>query len=960
MTKPTRSNLEAEIRFQLEQLTVRNAHHDFETLCRRHARARVCDRVLPATGPVADGGDQGRDFETFRSFKAPPGMYSFRGSDLPGRMHLVFACTTQKSGLKSKIKADIKSIMKGAIVPDHLYYYAVQDLSVSRRHDLQEWALKQHGVALDVFDGQALSTELATPSLFWIAVDHLGLPPSRAPIPRDEHAQWYADELDHWQSGRHVSLTTARYLQMRRAARHFLDEEDALQDIATWLAALRQFIEDDDQPDLAREAWYEYLVLNLRGKGTLVGLEGSIDEFRRVVLAEGSALDLRHLGVVLSYAFGAMPRGAILLEEDVFLQWRSSFREQLRGRLAQDPPAPEAALLRESLAGTHLLVASTEDAEAAIDSAIEEWLHVAELARTTPLFPIQSLSDRLTALTPYLAASSSFSQLTELIDRVVAKRAGNAAAAENARDRAMALFKAKMYAEAVDYLHEAKALWFAGETKRGTLLSMLMLAHCYDHLGCRLASKYYALAAARLAVEDGRSGDTNILPKALAIAAVNDFNEGWWLSHFGLARLYLGAHARYDVEPGNTDRHDSLCSIIASCGAFKCWADSHHPRLSEHITNTLSGTFLLEDADAFAETIAKPEAEGFQPIDLGKERSWKFDALGVRWRIYWTNDAQTTAVAEALAATLQLVVVDLARVDLEVVGATVEVRVTAWAQSEPGLFEGNEDQRWRFNVTPAEHSSTAMTELLVTAVVRMLSDVALTPSLLETLEQRFSAGLPEKALAVRSYPHLYLEFISEDWFGKHIGAFTEAGTSFEREPAPVDPVLQRRNGLSPRYSEFDIEDMLRQRYEAGANSTRATLPRLVKDEGFKEVIRDLRSDGWLGWQILAAISVTTASLATLRQDGSVRPPSRAAMERFIALTHEVEQRDPGFPPDAYGHEVLLQQLQTNMVSSLMRFGFQLHERRLHDFDSVRAFLGERFRFFEDDLPDLDVLRQHGL
>jgi hypothetical protein len=56
------------IRFALDELSRENGHHAFEDLCRELAQARLVSNVLPATGPVAGGGDQGRDFETFRTY----------------------------------------------------------------------------------------------------------------------------------------------------------------------------------------------------------------------------------------------------------------------------------------------------------------------------------------------------------------------------------------------------------------------------------------------------------------------------------------------------------------------------------------------------------------------------------------------------------------------------------------------------------------------------------------------------------------------------------------------------------------------------------------------------------------------------------------------------------------------------------------------------------------------------
>jgi hypothetical protein len=52
------------IRFQLAALGERNGHHEFEHICRRVAGARIASNLLPSTGPVSGGGDQGSDFET--------------------------------------------------------------------------------------------------------------------------------------------------------------------------------------------------------------------------------------------------------------------------------------------------------------------------------------------------------------------------------------------------------------------------------------------------------------------------------------------------------------------------------------------------------------------------------------------------------------------------------------------------------------------------------------------------------------------------------------------------------------------------------------------------------------------------------------------------------------------------------------------------------------------------------
>ena len=112
----TLDQLASQIRFQLEQLSERNGHHEFEHLCRWFARNRICSNLLPATGPVSAYGDQGRDFETFRTYlnKSPIADSSFIGlvSDGP----IAFACTLTKQGqIESKIRSDIGTIMESTL-----------------------------------------------------------------------------------------------------------------------------------------------------------------------------------------------------------------------------------------------------------------------------------------------------------------------------------------------------------------------------------------------------------------------------------------------------------------------------------------------------------------------------------------------------------------------------------------------------------------------------------------------------------------------------------------------------------------------------------------------------------------------------------------------------------------------------------------------------------------------------
>lgn len=117
-----RRQLEHQVQYELSNLGARNAAHDFEHLCRHVARLRICSNILPATGPVSAGGDQGRDFETFRTFLES----EFNDSAflaLASEKTITFACSTQVQKVSAKIKSDAKKICSQGEHVDEVHFF---------------------------------------------------------------------------------------------------------------------------------------------------------------------------------------------------------------------------------------------------------------------------------------------------------------------------------------------------------------------------------------------------------------------------------------------------------------------------------------------------------------------------------------------------------------------------------------------------------------------------------------------------------------------------------------------------------------------------------------------------------------------------------------------------------------------------------------------------------------------
>ena len=127
---PDLEAIRSQFRFHLAELSSRNEHHGFERLCGEVVRERICSNVVPATGPVSPGGDQGRDLETFKTYleASPLRDSTFLGMASEGV--LVFACSTEKEPAGGKIRSDVAKIMARGESPERIYFLSADNVPV--------------------------------------------------------------------------------------------------------------------------------------------------------------------------------------------------------------------------------------------------------------------------------------------------------------------------------------------------------------------------------------------------------------------------------------------------------------------------------------------------------------------------------------------------------------------------------------------------------------------------------------------------------------------------------------------------------------------------------------------------------------------------------------------------------------------------------------------------------------
>lgn len=1010
------------ILFQLHQLGAGNAHHAFEDLCTRVAQRRISSNILLATGPVSAGGDQGRDAESFftRLPAEIPGATGFIGAAATDPV--VVACTVQKAGLEAKFKKDLKTICEKGQPVAHVAFFCVQPVPAAKQHAWQKHAKDAHGVTADVFDGPKLATLLAERDLVWIAEQYLQLPATMIPHYASEDAlpDWYSHNLSVLRNAERPLQSAGDLATVRDGLRHATFDDETRADLPEWLGYAQQLasrVNDSDDglgADISSRAKYEIVVATLRGLNSFDGVEHLAFEFFEHAARSDSVAIVDDASVLLMYCSGAWARRLGALGADDLLRHATVLREHaddLIGRV--DPTTHPTAYAQLLAVAAHLALhpdwpnIDRPDAEAlptpqetsldlmaardagelpGIPAAAAEHLNVtaamdrleafARHLPNAPGLPVESLCDVFELLTPVLAHDHRYAQVRDALDQAVADVEGGSAVAERCRNRAITLFKSGQPLQALRELHDAKVNWWHGDTMRGSLLAMRFIARIYDELNLPHAAKQYALAAATVASATGRTDLGDLVPGAFLEASDYMYRAGAWLDVTAMSTITRLAHAHYAEHAFDFEAHPDLASLEFNQVMVLLAAQVHRPALVPWIEQELARTGYDQDivpiAEHAREAFSASEAElvrrcdeqlaGRPFSDTGPRRTLTFAALGTSWTLTCRNDRLSVLACERLAATVQILMADLALGDPVFVhgDVTVEVSVqTPLDKSETVRFRpDNDGVTCTVYLTP--HSASGDMETiqrdLVSSVVYLLSHLSLLPyeGFMEQLGSSLEQGLLHKVTSGRPYDE------TADLFGaEHYDSIARLPSSRLEGPeeAAWTSRLPAPDDAGTGYDRDKAVERIVERYEYLPTLLIQTLPRILDDADVRAVLQQLRAEGWLDWQLLLAVH-NVAMNARLGREGvdvTISTPENRKRLTAFARRPETDASEP-VPLAFFSDQALRMQLNIGVLSALSQLGLQSHTES-PAFASILRALRHRFAFGSDDAPHPDLL--HG-
>ncbi|MXY43425.1 MAG: hypothetical protein F4Y50_05105 [Dehalococcoidia bacterium] len=996
-----------QVRFALTQLPSHNAHHTFEGICRHLTRQFICSNVLPATGPVSAGGDQGRDFETFRSYLArelgPHG--GFLGLVSEGTV--AFVCTIQTDDVAAKIAQDIAKVVASGHPVHEIKAFSLTSVPVAARHKLEADTRERHGIELDFFDAEAISELLATPEGFGIAEQFLALPAEVRPTQHPDEEDlpdWYLERRSKWREKRTPDPTLGDLIDLKAGLRHATFGSEAKSDLPFWLGLVGEMLANPDSPDdLQQRARYELVVATLRGTGDLRAVDDVARTYLDNSLLEDAPARLEDAVTLLTYAIAAVDRGLTAIEPAELWRWRTELKERVEHLMANATPSRRASLLFAlgrlgllprlkdgNIAGALTASPSAGDvkedelvsgspqwrvksADDLVDAELtmSAWIDLAKELDETPLFPVEPLSRFLELISPVLVDHEGWRTLVDLVDEAVARVSGSSAVAARAGRRAMKLLDAGRQLDGLAELHEAKISWWSGDTLRGSLEAMLTIARIYRDLRLPLAAKAHALAVAMVAVTSGDDDLADLAPVGILMAADADFASGAWcgstaLIEIGLAAQYNLGGSKPEFESEALGTATSKLTLISACAR----------ELDRQVVDSIREvTTRLGIRDIIDETIADDgsPADGgwgsFLPSvltsppfsDLGATRYIRFSALGTDWTVECKNELDSVRAAERFAAAAQVMLAELAREDLCILPSRITVQVhTRWRvaqrlEEDLKALPSNDGRLWEAHLTPISQD-TNDPHLLNKELLAMLTQILLEASLLpapdfvEAIDRAFQGGLAHKLSPARPYDELAAMFWDDQAQDIPRGIFE---TKWDCLDGTYDPHsdLMWQDGPGPTFTSAKAEELLRSRYDVFASSLRVTVPALGPSFVFGQIVKVLRREGWLDWHLLLAIANIVLNY---RQSVSAEDFSDPTVrEEFVRASRKPEEdTDPPVPVRMFTREAMQDARRLSMLSSLANWDLECRQPT-PDFPAIERFLAARYGYWGDDVEHED-------
>ncbi len=970
------------LRFTLSQLAGKNGHHTFERLCFQLARRRIYSNVIPATGPVSAGGDQGADFETY-----PVGEVTPVGTESPffarvAHEKVLFACSIEKN-VPAKVKDDLK---KAAAFPEsveRVVFFSNSDVAVGRRHKLQEFARTTYGISLDVFDSHAVSDLLADSELFWIAEEYLSIPNEFLLARPKSDQEWYEKAVQLSVDAGH--LRESDFYKLKDAVRFATQNPSHKSDLPGLLMKLRLF-RQHHSVRIQRRAFYEEFVACLRGLENVRGFTDRLQHYIAEIAKSDDPSELEDGSILVTYSVGAFSHDLLDVEMDAVAGWRNLLLARIDELLNAPGVAPGRMCSLMFSKGFLLLLEWIEEEPRertermpSAAKALGVWRRMLREVRHAPLFPLERFGKLVSQLAGHIEMNEDFTRVVKETDKLLAARFGKHKIAEQAFERAQSYCEAGRTIEAIEELHTARIEAFTEERAADSVQFCIFLAKMYSEVGLHFAAKWYALGAAFAAL---KLKDDDLRAQAyrgFTEAASSDHATGASMEFFLTAKLFFFASHEFSMAGSEVTRQfewgriDFYSLVLTRAASYVSEPLFHY--LKDTVLHSFGTDTIYEESasrldeffgtSGFQGVLEMAMEEGIHPPfgDVGPRRQVGWEQLGIRWFVEWEIEYETAQVAESFCATLQILLADLRNVELSILTKDVHLSIELH-DSGLQILDGSDNKRTSLAIrlprtmdeSAGKANQTSIVQGVVASALKMVSAMP-REQFLTLYEGRIKAGLTGKLLPYAEYSRLFRDFYSDRDFAEHYAQSREIKLRLPEIAGKTASTLAGPKGLHPAYSKAQSENAIRRRYKLLPGQLKYTLPRLLEQPAFLVSVCELRRENWKDWHILQAVESIRLNYVmqqTLPNERNVRRLQQASKE----LVERDERETDPFPPlDWFTTDALKKAIIMTQPSTLKGLGFEFPQIA-PNFEGMDGLL-RRFNYWTDDVEHPALLPAQG-
>lgn len=812
--------------------------------------------------------------------------------------------------------------------------------------------------------------------------------------------KWYWDVYERWKSVDEIEhFRIGHFYEAIDAVKHCRVTRHLTQHKEEWIRILKLYIEEVDIDDnFKRIAIYEYLWLLLRPlnkreipEGNLIGEEEYFRFYFKDFEVFKTVKELEDAQSLMNIALAAGFMGKTNLKGKEVQGWFDKILQILKTRIDSESDPSKLCHLLENLGGHHLFMNANRNKEDKnVLEVIEPLNKILELLENADYYNVSALNRRLDEYVELLIESGAednidlidaISEYTEKLNPIVEQRNGSFRAAKVELHKGMKYLNSnvpKLSLRALDCFHKAKAKFKNEESYEGHVLALINIAQLYSGIGMNLAAKYYAMGASWVCIHKDDRRLLKRIADAFSIVFYADYKQGAWMNAIVSSIDYLNARDEFKGTPLNPDREEMPFKVLADLALVFHLTPKIAPELQVMINHQIDslgelGNNFIKPAIQELEEIY-PTYQALIPTieseltdvplnDVGSTRLVCFNALGIEWKISFSNTYEIAPQAEEFCAIAQITIAEIAlsKYDFHLIRGNVSIELEVSEDFKgPKQQPSNESIIWkawiRFLDSQDGREVVLNISSCVTAIRQILSNLSLLP--FDEYDALFDTLFEESDLAGKTkieglYQRMYRYVFKQPNFDRlHRGSFNPPPKIDTIHLPKTNKVMEWKSGLSERYNQKDAIKHIDNRFKNLNKNSHITINELIAYPEFIELLNSFREEGWQDWHIFLAITnfiLDYKSNLKLKEMGFENEEQmRLAKEEMF---NQLRQQDEAeflvkFPLDAFKTSDFRFQIKNTIIMILKSFGLD-NPSRYPNFEAIKEFLDVRFNMAGD-------------